>query len=768
MAHRFPVLVILASTLIPACGTHVSSGRGFNPRIGEDHAAEHISEPEFTPQQNEKVVTRQEPEPAIAFEKAVQRGELEKVRTLIAKDASLATSKDRHGISPLRTAVECHQRKIAEVLIAAGAELDIEEAAEFGDKARVAALLKKEPWLAKAPRKALHAAARRGDVEIGKSLLDNRADPNLDYGFSNVAGSFTPLSAAVQSRHFAFAKLLCEHGASTNAAGGKNHDSLCHLVVGFRSPRWTRLFLESGANPNAVDEWNLTLAHVAADRGDVEKLKILLDYKADINRLTPEGSSPLFFAAVLDHPEACKFLLDHGARLDIYSACALGVTESVAGMLSADESHARRADGRLGRPPLFWACHNGNLELVQLLLDNGAEVNVSAPYFSEAINVVEGPQVTDRKSGETPLQVAAAAGHLNVVRRLIDAGARVDGLGRGRRTPLHVASEHHHSAVAKFLLERGAVVNAQDERLRTPLHYAVGDRATVETLLTARPDLDAKSTNGQTPMLAATLEGYTDVAELLLKNGAKLDLHSASVLGKVDAVKKLLTAEPGLRDTPTEGYEKKTPLVLACEAGQVEVVKELLRLGAGKRAGKESFWSPMRMAVMNGRIEVLRVLIEKGFPVTPSVKNDWGPLGDASAAAQPESLRFLLEKGADPRARIDFSGSLLHIIGQYTDSAYSVEAKDRGRREVEVARLLVEAGVAVGECNDHGETPLHWAAERGQPELAAFLISKGVPVNPVDDMGRTPLWIALNDAELFRPRDSRGVAEVLRKHGGVE
>ncbi len=208
-------------------------------------------------------------------------------------------------------------------LFESDAEKEVVSAAERGDSVQLAKILKERPWLAKPPHKPLHAAASKGDRKCVELLLAHGADPNLDYGFGNVLGPFTPLSDAVTGGHYEVTKLLLEHGAKTRVSGGKNHDSLFHYAIGFRDIRFMKVMLEHKADPDEADHGGLTPLHVAVEVGELDKVKLLLSFRANVNATTKDEATPLFFAAVRRHRDIGEYLLSQGARLDIYSACAL-------------------------------------------------------------------------------------------------------------------------------------------------------------------------------------------------------------------------------------------------------------------------------------------------------------------------------------------------------------------------------------------------------------------------------------------------------------
>ncbi|KAI3327358.1 hypothetical protein HD806DRAFT_391073 [Xylariaceae sp. AK1471] len=121
--------------------------------------------------------------------------------------------------------------------------------------------------------------------------------------------------------------------------------------------------------------------------------------------------------------------------------------------------------------PLRWAAENGYVEIVELLLDNGADIAVT--------NI----------DGWTPLVAASTKGHIDVVRLLLDTGKMdANSKDNNSRTPLSWAAEKGHETMVKLLLEKGANINIEDKDSRTALSYAAGGghEATVQLLLRSR------------------------------------------------------------------------------------------------------------------------------------------------------------------------------------------------------------------------------------------------------------------------------------------
>jgi uncharacterized protein len=149
--------------------------------------------------------------------------------------------------------------------------------------------------------------------------------------------------------------------------------------------------------------------------------------------------------------------------------------------------------------------------IAKLLIAAGADVNAHAD------------------PGFTALHCAASRGRLELTQMLIDAGANVDSMpsvgGRfygERSTPLHEAIRGGHSRVAALLIAAGAALNVRDSAGCTPLHYAVrlGHAEAAKILLDAGADVDAEAGNrGATPLWLACSAKRDDLAKLLRAYG---------------------------------------------------------------------------------------------------------------------------------------------------------------------------------------------------------------------------------------------------------
>ncbi|OPB46915.1 hypothetical protein A0O28_0070390 [Trichoderma guizhouense] len=153
--------------------------------------------------------------------------------------------------------------------------------------------------------------------------------------------------------------------------------------------------------------------------------------------------------------------------------------------------------------------------LVKLLLDNGAKVDFK-----------------DEKFVETPLLIAAEKGLEDIVELLLDKGADVNSFDRPNDTPLGVASKAGHYGTVKLLLDNGARVDLTHYRYKhTPLQEAAawGHESVVELLLDRGADINARDPRGRSPLRLASSSGHENIVRLLIERGAEVVERGAEV-----------------------------------------------------------------------------------------------------------------------------------------------------------------------------------------------------------------------------------------------
>jgi uncharacterized protein len=191
----------------------------------------------------------------------------------------------------------------------------------------------------------------------------------------------------------------------------------------------------------------------AIKRKDAAAVTQALDVEPGlIKARTVGGQTAAIVAIYWRAPEMLALLRARGVELDVFEAAAAGDAERVRTLLAADPS-LRDARAPDGWTPLHLASHFRHVRVIDLLLAHGADVNA----------------VSRNADANAPLHAAAAGGaDAALMRRLVDAGARVDHRQSGGFTALHEAAALGNAEVVRLLLDSGAEVDARNNEGRTP------------------------------------------------------------------------------------------------------------------------------------------------------------------------------------------------------------------------------------------------------------------------------------------------------------
>jgi hypothetical protein len=172
-------------------------------------------------------------------------------------------------------------------------------------------------------------------------------------------------------------QLLRAHPELVDARFGRGQArTLLHLITDWpghlpEAAAKIRALVAAGADVNAPytgPEHRETPLHWAASSDDLEALDALLDAGADIDAdggVIGRGATPIADAVAFGQWNAARRLLERGARITLWQAAALGLTDRVREELARDRAELDNA--------LWWAAHGGQRETAQLLLDFGAD-----------------------------------------------------------------------------------------------------------------------------------------------------------------------------------------------------------------------------------------------------------------------------------------------------------------------------------------------------------------------------------------------------------
>eukprot|EP01091_Cochliopodium_minus_P010005 TRINITY_DN2594_c0_g1_i1.p1 TRINITY_DN2594_c0_g1~~TRINITY_DN2594_c0_g1_i1.p1 ORF type:complete len:339 (-),score=109.49 TRINITY_DN2594_c0_g1_i1:48-1064(-) len=263
-----------------------------------------------------------------------------------------------------------------------------------------------------------------------KYLLEHGCDINED---DPKLG--TPLLLALGSGDEDYARYLIENGAHVDKQS-KSVEASTVLHKAAQNCSWVmfQYLVEKGAGQfvDSLDSTNNTPLMCAAKAGNCEMISgIIKTYKVDPNRIT--DTSALFMTAQENFPEATRILVEE---------------------FKADPSIVA---GERKISPLHIAASNDHVKVIEILIKNGAVVDC------------------EDSRGFTPLMMATSEGYIKTVTILVNAGADVNKIASGSgECPLHMSVRQDNIDIIKFLLEKGAKGDHKDENGLTPSETALG------------------------------------------------------------------------------------------------------------------------------------------------------------------------------------------------------------------------------------------------------------------------------------------------------
>ena len=350
---------------------------------------------------------------------------------------------------------------------------------------------------------------------------------------------------------------------------------------------------------------------------------LIAEYPQHLNAEVGRNRSPLAAASHNRHIQVAKLLHQHGAVLPTgYSGYTLLHAASSDGSMNVvqwllDIGADVNVQGDDHKTPLHLAAANGRLEVVQTLLGHSVDVNDAAAWGKY-----------------TPLHEASLGGHLDVVRLLIQNGADAS---TDLQKLFLLASKSKSAETVQFFIQLGADVNARDERYLTPLHLAsfVGSDDTVRILIEHGADVNTRDESHRTPLHVASSQGHDDVVQLLIELGADVharDQNESTNLHMVSSSKDF----PWLYSATT-----------LCSCARL-----LIEHGANVNAYDRNHKTPLHLAVSfsddfdDPNADFLRLLLENGAHVDVEDDNGLTPFQIATSEGYHEIAQLLIDHGA--------------------------------------------------------------------------------------------------------------------------
>ncbi|MBN1974174.1 MAG: ankyrin repeat domain-containing protein [Sedimentisphaerales bacterium] len=344
---------------------------------------------------------------------AVSSGNIDEIKRLISEGANLE-ARDDGDYTALIRAVPRNQKEIIEFLLDKGA--DIEAKQEHGATA-------------------LACAAYAGNTEMAEFLIEHGA--NIEamtlYGES-------PLCRSVGQGHIDTAALLISKGANINTL----HYGITLVNVAMMQHKDEMLkFL-------ITKDLYIPPIHVSSYIGELTKVREYLSQGINVNLQDKGGFTPLQCAVLGGHKDIVDILLSNGAEVDLkdkngLTPLFLANTIDMAVLLLGAGANPKTTN-MFGNTMLHRAVNGRNMEIIELLLSQGVDVNSKA--FSNSVGW----------AGWTPFHVACRNGNLEIVQLLIAHGADINLKTEKGETPLSLAQAERRTAVVRFLQDYRSLI----------------------------------------------------------------------------------------------------------------------------------------------------------------------------------------------------------------------------------------------------------------------------------------------------------------------
>jgi len=465
-------------------------------------------------------------------------------------------------------------------------------------------------------------AARNHDLKTIRALLSQHVDVN-----ARADDGSTALLWAAHQNDLDTADLLLGAGADPNVANEFRMTPLSQACTN-GSDAFVRLLLKSGANANTPIATGVTPLMTCAKSGSVDAVKRLVEYGAAIEAREPEQhQTALMWAAAEHHPDVVQALIDAHADL--------------------------KAHSKAGYTAMHFAARQGDLEMVQLLLAAGVNVNIlsqaeesKAPAPGRAGGFQIGGRKTAGTNGYTPLLVAAVRGQVPLALWLLDHGADPN-IGDAGFTPLHWASTEWESFTANRVYGLiDAMGGIPDRKAKLQLVNALlAHGANVNARMTKpQPSIAGgyEDTVGATPFLLAASADDLEMMQLLYKAGADPKIPTQT---KATAIMAATGLNHGIGESPVTEAE-----AMAC-------VKFLLDLGVDPKGSTTTGENALFGPGYRGWNTLLGQLIDLGVDVNAVSKVGTTPYLAAAGEGDrlggvlynKEGADLLLKHGADPK-----------------------------------------------------------------------------------------------------------------------
>lgn len=496
----------------------------------------------------------------------------------------------------------------------------------------------------------------------------------------------------------------------------------------------------------------LSCCHIASAFGHQNLVELYIDHGLDVNHQNKKKDSAIHWACRYGHHKLVHYLIQKGSLVDVQNdkgsspihwSIRYGHTEVLRTLIQVGKAnvHLQRKLGLMA--PIVLAAALGNAEILEILLEGGADPNVQI------------------RGGETALHYAASEGHVDAIKILLRYGAKIDHADEEGNTAIMDACREGNCDAVLTLADCGADLTVSNIESETVWDHALNqdNNDMLETLIECMQNDDffvfgetrtkqpIQFPKGKTPLHIAASRGDCEKLHCLLKDvnpdltdvEGNTYLHIAAKLNQAKVLEEFVNAG----NANEQNDQGETMLHLACLFGSDESVIVLLDI-ANLSIVNSNGDTPLHLAAKSSTLDPATV----DNMVNVIIKTYAWSLLDQFNAQGESPLHVAAKEG-----RPDIIRELHHLETKYEnengDTPLSIATKNPNQ---EVFEAVLEICRKVGkhfnlnQANKNKETVLHVAAVLGDTSRITTLVEMGASLSAQDANGNTPLHCIVNCA----------------------
>lgn len=480
----------------------------------------------------------------------------------------------------------------------------------------------------------------------------------------NVRGT-TALQEAVRLNHLPLVQYLLATGADVHKLGKDGRTIIIDAVSENVRPEIIETLLKAGADANVTDEKGQNAVLLAMKHKNIEIMKLLKEYDADLNIKQPNGESLLNYAINKEMPtEIVTLLISGGAdvnatdvdgSLPLIKAIEQNNIELLQQLLDAD-ADVHKTDERGENALSYILRHSVEPEIEELVLSHNTDLEPNLPYFNRPL-----------------WQVLAMQNRLEQLQKVLDK-TDITKADTNETIPMEwLLSQKENPQLSAMVMNY--VKNIDDDLMGNVLKNK--DAATLRILVEKGGNTNAL-VNGE-PLLVYAVDNGLDKEILEVLDNGSLN---------VDAV----------------GNDDKTALQVAVEKNNIAAVEFLLQHGA--TANLKINGDNLLMITKYNQDEITKILLKQGADTDYINPQQQTVLMRAVANLNEILVNEILQKKADISAKDGDGKSAIHYLADAAFDNQNLSADKLKQKIKSVAEKLQKAGADINATNGNGETVL--------------------------------------------------------------